>query len=32
VLFDRGLITATAHGYRPSDDVIFSLRLAPSQY
>jgi hypothetical protein len=27
VLLQRGLITATAHGYRPSDEVIFSLRL-----
>ena len=32
VLLDRGLITTTAHGYRPSDGVIFSLRLDPWQY
>lgn len=32
VLLDRGLITATAHGYRPSDEVIFSLRLDPWRY
>jgi hypothetical protein len=32
VLLDRALITATGHGYRPSNEVIFSLRLDPSQY
>jgi hypothetical protein len=32
VLVQRGLITATAHGYRPSDEVILSLRLDPGQY
>jgi hypothetical protein len=32
VLLDRGLITTTAHGYRPSDEVIFSLGLDPWQY
>jgi hypothetical protein len=32
VLLNRGLITPTAHGYRPSDEVIFSLRLDPWQY
>jgi hypothetical protein len=32
VLIDRGLITTTRHGYRPSDEVIFSLGLDPWQY
>jgi hypothetical protein len=32
VLLDRELITATGHGYRPSNEVIFSLRLDPWQY
>jgi len=32
VLLDRGLITSTAHGYRPSDEVIFGLWLDPWQY
>jgi hypothetical protein len=32
VLLDRGLITTTAHGYRPSDEVIVSLWLDPWQY
>jgi hypothetical protein len=32
VLLERGLITATAHGYRPSDELIFSLRLDCWQY
>jgi hypothetical protein len=29
VLVDRGLITTTTRGYRPSDEVIFSLGLDP---
>ena len=32
VLLDRELITATGRGYRPSNEVIFSLRLDPWQY
>jgi hypothetical protein len=32
VLVQRGLITATARGYRPSDEVILSLRLDRGQY
>jgi hypothetical protein len=32
VLIDRGLITTTRHGYRPSDEVIFSLGLDSWQY
>jgi hypothetical protein len=32
VLLGRGLITDTARGYRPSDEVIFSLGLNPWQY
>jgi hypothetical protein len=32
VLLDRALITATGRGYRPSNEVIFSLRLDPWQY
>ena len=32
VLLDRGLITATAHRYRPSDEVRFGLRLDRWQY
>jgi hypothetical protein len=31
-LFDRGLITSTGRGYRPSDEVIYSLDLNPWQY
>jgi hypothetical protein len=31
-LLDRGLITATAHGFRPSDEVIFSLWLDRWQF
>ena len=27
MLLDRGLITATGHGFRLSDEVIFSVRL-----
>jgi hypothetical protein len=32
LLLDRRLITITTRGYRPSDEVIFSLGLDPSQY
>jgi len=32
LLLDHGLITATEHGYRPSDEVLFSLRLEPWHY
>jgi hypothetical protein len=31
-MLDRGLITATVQGFRPSDEVIFSLRLDRWQY
>ena len=32
LLLDRGLITVTEHGYRPSDEVLFSLRLESWHY
>jgi hypothetical protein len=32
VLLDRGLIIGTARGFRPGDEVIFSLGLDHWQY